>query len=275
MNLYDFAFFRGPEGKPDFNHYLRILANQAQFEKWDFPNRPRDQYEILNNFIKFSFLKLMEDQEYYLYQGRAVNYKGEENDFCVFNTGLLDRNTGEELMFFFERNTNPIARSPWFCIGTGTYSMPRFREIAAQAFNNEVPPMADFVDGDYPSLVMDPYLPVSFNLAHFNEYPERLPDVLQELPPETRSILLQGAISLAIKHLHRNYRYAVPMYYMEESRLQLLLPLMISPRSRIGYALILDRLRSEDGYTARTILTFEQAYINARLIAKPEGWLAI
>lgn len=49
---------------------------------------------------------------------------------------------------------------------------------------------------------------------------------------------------------------------------------MLSLADEVGFALIIDK-RSQENYFASTLLTFEQAYKNARLVAKPAEWLSI
>ena len=74
------------------------------------------------------------------------------------------------------------------------------------------------------------------------------------------------------KKVRSNYKVAVPQYY--DSKIQLLLPLCLTSGSpNPDLALVVHKL-NDSTYTARTCLTLEMAYMNARLIVKPQSdWL--
>ena len=82
----------------------------------------------------------------------------------------------------------------------------------------------------------------------------------------------EGAIGEIQKRVRTNYKLAVPQYY--KGRIQLLLPLRLTPGSpNPDLALAIHKV-SPDAYTARTCLTLKMAYNNARLIVKPQSdWL--
>ncbi|MBQ3106549.1 MAG: DUF3825 domain-containing protein [Eggerthellaceae bacterium] len=81
--------------------------------------------------------------------------------------------------------------------------------------------------------------------------------------------VFEGAVSEAERRAAANYMLAVPQYF--NGRIQLLLPLCLTG-SEPELALAIQR---EDGYcSARTCLSLEMAYNNARLIARPEAaWI--
>ena len=67
-----------------------------------------------------------------------------------------------------------------------------------------------------------------------------------------------------------NYTLAVPQYY--RGSIQLLLPLCLT-QDVPQLALVVMRMESH--YTARTCLTLDMAYNNARLLVRPESqWLS-
>lgn len=90
---------------------------------------------------------------------------------------------------------------------------------------------------------------------------------------EGNSLLLrrafEGAVVEAARRAAANYTLAVPQFY--GGRIQLLLPLCLTG-DKPELALTIQR---EDGfYAARTCLTLEMAYNNARLICRPEtSWI--
>jgi hypothetical protein len=83
---------------------------------------------------------------------------------------------------------------------------------------------------------------------------------------------LEGAIDEVKRKVKTNYKIAVPQFY--DNKIQLLLPLCLTPSSpNPDLALVTHKL-SADTYTARTCLTLRMAYNNARLIVKPQSsWL--
>ena len=83
---------------------------------------------------------------------------------------------------------------------------------------------------------------------------------------------LEGAIEEVKKKVKTNYKVAVPQYY--KGRIQLLLPLCLTPNSpNPDLALVVHKI-DDITYTARTCLTLKMAYNNARLIVKPQSaWL--
>ena len=79
----------------------------------------------------------------------------------------------------------------------------------------------------------------------------------------------EGAVVEAARRAAANYTLAVPQFY--GGRIQLLLPLCLTG-DKPELALTIQR---EDGfYAARTCLTLDMAYNNARLICRPEtSWI--
>lgn len=94
---------------------------------------------------------------------------------------------------------------------------------------------------------------------------------------------IAGAVNLAkdlaIKKTEWNYRTAVPMYYPRENKMMMLLPLYLDETSDEGekkdadVALVISKYKS--AYIAKTILTLEMAYLDSRLVTRPDSdWLS-
>jgi hypothetical protein len=83
---------------------------------------------------------------------------------------------------------------------------------------------------------------------------------------------LVGAIEEVKKKIKTNYKIAVPQYY--RGKIQLLLPLCLTPHSpNPDLALAIYKV-DENIYCAKTCFTLKMAYTNARLIVKPQSdWL--
>lgn len=137
---------------------------------------------------------------------------------------------------------------------------------------NELPERAQFFEnaGD---LVYDYRLDIRVNVPHILGDPENIDRLPKEYKTKSKPLLMQlfnGAIDTAKKRVAANYKLAVPQYF--KHGLQLLIPLSLEGAERADLALA---LRKEDGiYVARTCLSLDMAYNNARLIVKPEAdWL--
>lgn len=126
---------------------------------------------------------------------------------------------------------------------------------------------------DPSELVFDYRLPIRSNIDHILGDEENLTRIPASLMGEGNSLLLrrafEGAVVEAARRAAANYTLAVPQFY--GGRIQLLLPLCLTG-DKPELALTIQR---EDGfYAARTCLTLDMAYNNARLICRPEtSWI--
>lgn len=95
----------------NIQEFLASLASHAEAEKWSFYDDPQD-YSILWNYISYTFYRLD-------FEGKV--YMDPNGTFAAFNTGLLSRRFGEDLLAYFEPYTGPGGMK-WkfvcFCSGT-------------------------------------------------------------------------------------------------------------------------------------------------------------
>ena len=90
--------------------------------------------------------------------------------------------------------------------------------------------------------------------------------------PHLASAALQGAVDKLYSQVRRNYKLAVPHWH--EGHIQLLLPLYLSDPHKADLAIVVERVDAQKCYVARTILTMDMAYKDARLICRPDSdWL--
>lgn len=233
------------------------------------PRRSRDwgpNNRILKNYLSFSFSRAVFLTE------RDVNQTAPSNlplvfdgDRCLFNTGLYTRRY-ETIYGLFEPNTRPDARQRWFLKGF-------FKESDPMLVSFEYLPCRVRFTEDPSELVFDYRLPIRSNIDHILGDEENLTRIPASLMGEGNSLLLrrafEGAVVEAARRAAANYTLAVPQFY--GGRIQLLLPLCLTG-DKPELALTIQR---EDGfYAARTCLTLEMAYNNARLICRPEtSWI--
>jgi hypothetical protein len=243
--LYKFAFIY------DIKDALNKLRAMALLEDWDY--NPSTPNKILYNYIHHTFKKL--------YEKEGLRYTT-DNEYVCFNTGLV---TPHYEMIFALFNKNRFEnRSPYFFIDWFKES-----DTSLTKFDS-LPDTANYFE-DPSSLLYDPNLPLRVDYNHIiADNLERFPSAIKEKTPlEIRSIL-SGTIELTSKKVKMNYKTAIPQYF--EGKIQLLLPLSFTNPQTADLALVANK--SGNFYTARTCLTLEMAYNNARLIAKPDqDWL--
>ncbi len=85
---------------------------------------------------------------------------------------------------------------------------------------------------------------------------------------------LRGALENLIPKIRRNYKIATPVYYVEERRMQLLLPFYSAGNNNDMSAFLIERDDVTKTYRLKTIFDLDQAYFSARLITRPDkDWL--
>ena len=85
---------------------------------------------------------------------------------------------------------------------------------------------------------------------------------------------LRGAIENLVPNIRRNYKVAIPVYFVEEKRMQLLLPFVSASNSNDVSCFLVDRDDATKSYRLKTIFDLDQAYFSARLIPRPDReWL--
>ncbi len=84
---------------------------------------------------------------------------------------------------------------------------------------------------------------------------------------------LTEAVDIATKRVRWNFKTAIPSYYPRTNSMNLLLPLCLMEDGVADVALVVQLMPSGN-YQGQTILTMRQAYMNARLICRPDSdWL--
>jgi len=247
--LFKFAFFS------NFENSIKYLVTLADSEKWDFGTSKNNS--ILKNYLEYTFRKLQDE-------GKIVYTS--DNSFCCFNTGLVTAKL-EEIFALFERNKSG-GSSPYFFKAFTKKSDSQFLRL----FSSCIPNRADFFS-DPSALIFNPNCSIIPDVDHIiSDNKNRFPPSLQASGEDNMRRQLIGAIDEVIKMVKTNYKIAVPQFF--NKRTQLLLPLCLTPGSKNpDLALVIYKL-DDNNYCARTCLTLEMAYMNARLIVKPQSdWL--
>lgn len=252
-DLYDFAFCPEP-------CYER-LVDLANPEPWGEGNR------VLKNYLLFSFKRAVQltKRDHATAAAPSALPIVFDEGLCLFNTGLYTRRY-ETVYALFEPNTREDARQRWFLKGF-------FKESDPALLSFEYLPCRVRFAEDPSELVFDYRLPIRSNIDHILGDERNLTRIPASLKGEENSLLLrrafEGAVVEAARRAAANYTLAVPQFY--NGRIQLLLPLCLTG-DEPELALTIQH---EDGfYSARTCLTLDMAYNNARLICRPESsWI--
>lgn len=248
-----------------YNKKLELLAKMAQPEMWTYKRiKDTDPYKILRNYISFTYNRLKDEEKLML---------SPDGKYLCMNTGLLTV-YNEEIIALFAKNGTQC-KQPWFFTG--------FFKETDKAFTNifsELPQLADYCS-DVSDLVFDNSLDITLQKEHI------IDDNLQRFieagysSKELINVLLEAAKITLEKKLRRNFKLALPFYYHDtktgDNKIQLLVPLYF-PGAPVKLALVLNKITNKTNayYEGITVLPVEWAYMNSRLIAKPdEEWAKI
>jgi hypothetical protein len=242
------------------------LAEMARPEKWKFsimPEKMRDEkYPILSRYINYTFKRIIEENK--LLSGT--------NGRVCFNTGL-QTTYRKDIYALFSPNRHYDSLKPvtdYHFDGWYFEDHQKLSDFEARA------ELASYYD-DPNDLVLDWRLAIDLNTSHIiKDNKERLPLQLQE-NEQLALNALDGAVNRVRQQAKRNYKISIPMFYYfntDPGKLQLLVPLFLTGESDPPVALLLEKQKERNRYFARTILTLDMAYINARLIVHPDSdWL--
>lgn len=235
----------------DYNLRMKELSEMALDEPWSFTTN--DDYAILKNYLKYTFWKLRKE-------GKVI----ENENYCLFNTGLFT-SYYEPIYAYGEASLEDT--SSWRFKGFMTEY-----DLGAIGIS-EYPERADYFS-DPSLLVFDWHCKINVQYRHIledEENRERLPESL--LNSDSPLEMLKGVIDTAIKRVMANYKLAVPHYF--RNQIQLMIPLCFGKTDEPDLALVLSKMPG-GYYQAHTCLSMEMAYLDARLIAKPESnWLSL
>ena len=247
MDNYDYMYWG------DYNAQIQKLADKALPEMWNFEGKHDNL--ILKNYLKYTFSKLQDE-------GKIV----ETDSYCVFNTGLFSRYNEPIYVYAEPAKIQAKNKAKWnFKDFKDTY------ELGGMDILSNFPERADYFS-DPSRLIFNWHYKINVNYKHILDdlnTAQRLPDSLKN---SNRPLeMLRGVIDTAIQRVISNYKLAVPHYYQD--KIQLLIPLCFGKDDTPDVALVLNLMKN-NYYQATTCLSMEMAYIDARLITKPESnWL--
>ncbi len=260
----------------DLNQSLRELVlpptgiAEVEIGNWDYIKRPTRGVPVLFSYMNQTFLRISQSQTEKLIKGRS----SDGNDYIYFNTGLVTTEQ-DDIYAYFIKNERYVPLTTWGVeIPEWKFLEFNTNQSRYRRYFSSVPAMATyFSDAEITQLIFDPSVnqgEIVIDKEHIRKRKHRFPSQIASLDDEQFFDKLRDAISLAIKRAKRNFKTAIPHFY--DGRIQFLLPLCMLKKSDADLALVVNR--EESIYNAHTVLTLDQAYNNARLLAKPDReWL--
>ena len=154
------------------------------------------------------------------------------------------------------------------------------RELRALGFSGREKPQAASFFKDANDIIFHPEWRVDtetnfLKLKHaVEDNRERFPKNFQNMGSEYVARSLTNAIALSSGIAKRDFRFIVPMYSSTHGSLQFLMPLYLGGKIKKTPDLAVI-LTADDGYyIPETVIGMKEAYMDARLISKPdEAWL--
>ncbi len=243
----------GPEDR-----WTEKLAAIADDENWDYRRMPTGERPILAAYLLWTFDRLkQEDKIAYGHSGiRPV---------AGFNTGLVTARQ-EPVIALFSDNHRPGDPRQWVLDGffpeSDTRVLGKF---------DRLPELANYFD-DPGVLLYDRRCELVINVEHI------VHDNISRFPKELNGNefaaqqLLESARRTTEQRVYRNYKAAIPQFYLGE--VQLLLPICLIEPGKADLALVVSRPNGGRQYRGSTVLPLDWAYKNARLICRPDSeWL--
>lgn len=220
----------------------------------------------LKNYLSYTFIRLNELEQ--SSSGKHFLYSPDKTRVC-FNTGLQNQHQSDLLATFQKSKPSSKPTADWVFRGCYAPNDDGYRRF----FPPEFPDIA-WYSMDSRDYVFD----VSYRLERdtFDHLFERAKERagLPSASDEGIRNYLRGTIDGLVPKIRRNYKVAIPVYYVKEGRMQLLLPFPSASNKNEYSSFLVDRDDSTKTYRLKTIFDLDQAYFSARLITRPDQeWL--
>ena len=283
-------------------NFLENLAGKALKETWDFNDSDEKKYDILQKYIQYTFYRLQ-------LEGKIC--VDEASGFAAFNTGLVNVHY-DDIFACFELSDGEHETN-WKFVDFCTAASRGLGKRLVEVFNPLPQPPKYFerkedlfydldkeLHCDFDHIIVDNIsrFPIGFLKEECRDFPEAM-EILKEMDenmlyPEKKNALkflseiiedtprlfnrlshrIEDAIGLVKKQVRWNFKTAVPCYFPTRNVMSLMLPLDLEEDGVTDAALVVELTRSGN-YQGQTILTLQQAYLDARLLCRPNNeWLS-
>jgi len=264
--------------KADYDYAFKAIAAKTlegsaawEFTQQKFRDAHRAQPPKLRNYLGYTFIRLrdleiQEPEQYFL--------MSEDGNWACFNTGLQDKHAADLYAVFnrYEPHAAEFQNRPspdWVYRGTLTSREHDYRSH----FGLRTPKLAWYSTDSRDYIFNTEYQIDTDIFEHMFDRAKERSGFAEDATNESVQNYLRGSIENLIPKIRRNYKTAIPMYYVQERRMQMLLPFHSSNGKDISCFLV-ERDDVNRCYKIKTILDMDQAYFAARLLTRPDKeWL--
>lgn len=273
-----FAFFPPVDG--DYDARFKELANDTSdgYPSWIFhQQRFIDKYSKttsvpkLKNYLDYTFIRLqaLEQNE----PGKYFLFSADKSRVC-FNTGLQNTNRSDLIATFQKATAKSSAPdkpfTEWVYRGCWTPIDYGYRNHFPQ---DAIPEFA-WYSTDSKDYVFDTSYKLDYDIFDHMFVRAKERAGMPNASDEAVRIYLKGTLQDLVPKIKRNYKVAIPVYYVVERRMQLLLPFPSFSDKDEYAAFLVERDDPNQRYRIKTIFDLDQAYFSARLITRPDiEWL--
>lgn len=285
--------------------FLKELADLALPERWDSDNRRYGRYFILKKYMQYTFYRLLQEEKVCISQDRQ---------FAAFNTGLVNNHYDDIYACFVPnpQKGKEEWKFEGFAMA-GIRGKNGYGKLLTSYFN-PLPQVPSYVEKnedliydltkelltDYEHIIIDNLhrLPLGYlrECCYGDDQALEMIAVLElkrrgsEAQKQAYTALsnyiaendkifrrlrsrMEDAIEIALKRVRWNFRTAIPCYFPKGNCMSLMLPLCLEDDSNTDAALVVQKNPS-GSYQGQTVLRLDQAYLDARLICRPNtDWL--
>ena len=285
--------------------FLKELADLALPEKWDAENQRFGRYFVLKKYMQYTFYRLLQENKVCI---------SKDGQFAAFNTGLVNKHYDDIYACFVpnpEQDKEPWKFEEFAMAGIRgkngngkklTMYFDPLPQVPQYVERNEdlIYDLSKELLTDYEHIIIDNLrrLPLGYlreccygdeealELINSVETKRSGSDakkqayaVLSQYIDDHDKIFrrlrsrMEDAIEIALKRVRWNFRTAIPCYFPKGNCMSLMLPLCLEDDSHTDAALVVQKNLS-GSYQGQTVLSLDQAYLDARLICRPNAdWL--
>lgn len=240
---------------------LEKVKDRATPEQWSWDKNGKS-LDILQSYLTYTFIKLLNEKNKILEGENKTTGK----KIVAFNTNLMYKRIGDIYIAGekFEYKNGYLLKDP---------DIIKVEDLTLCGINpgSLLPPTYFEKITD---IIFDPKREFIYDEVGKTEHVLTRKD--ERIDKQITVGELQIAINFAKEMAKRNYKYVVPMYYPEKNRIQLLMPLYFKGEytDEPDGVLILTPSSKGPYYRPETIIGLREAYMDARLISKPDNaWL--
>ena len=252
----------------DLRQSLGSLKQLAEAENWDYLGNPTKGTPVLFSYFNQTCQRVVN-------QNKVAKGKSSKDgkEYAYFNTCLVTPQQ-DEIFAYYIKNAGFTVLKEWG-IQEPEWMFLEFNteQSVYRRYFTEVPEIATyFSEAEVADLIFDTRTPIIPDRDHLLKRKLRIEsERIRNLDDDAFIEEIKDAIELAKRRIKRNYKTAIPHFY--DNRIQFLLPLCFRSNKALAVAALVVN-KNENIHEAHTILSLDQAYNNARLLAKPDReWL--